>query len=393
MHCGETSSLKLNPIHTLDRTILEAIPIPAFVVDDDVRIVDMNSAAAQFCAQDHEDVYKCRGGEALHCVHSKDVPEGCGRASLCQQCVIRNSVNECLEGRTVSRARMSMDFLPESGRKTKEMLITTSPLLNSSERQALLIIEDVTVNDALEQALRRSQKLAVTGRLLATIAHEINNPLESLSNLLYLLRLEPGLGHSAKELVETAEQAVEHLTTITRQALAPHREAKLPVITKLSELLDDVVAVFQRRLESAQIKVRREYQTDGEVSIYPSEFRQVFTNLIANAVDAIGRRGELRLSIEKLPGTEVIAQIRDSGCGIPPENLELIFDPFFTTKGEKGTGLGLWVIKGIVEKVGGKIEVVSSTTGETGTCFSISLPGTYAGTGEQAVDAEESTLS
>jgi signal transduction histidine kinase len=269
---------------------------------------------------------------------------------------------------------MSMDFLPETGRKTRELLITASPISASSERLALLIVEDITVNEELEQALRRSEKLAVTGRLIATVAHEINNPLESLSNLLYLLKSKPELGRSAKELVESAEQEVARLATITRQTLAPHREAKLPVITKLSELLDDVVAVFRLRLESARIKVRREYQADGEVSIYPSEFRQVFTNLIANAIDAMECDGELRLSIEKLSEAEVVVRISDTGCGIPPENLNAVFEPFFTTKGEKGTGIGLWVIKGIVEKAGGKIEVVSSTTDKTGTCLTILLP-------------------
>jgi signal transduction histidine kinase len=142
----------------------------------------------------------------------------------------------------------------------------------------------------------------------------------------------------------------------------------------LSELLDDVVAMFQRRLESAQIEVRRDYQDAGEVSVYPSELRQVFTNLITNAIDAIGQGGEIRVSIEKSPEAEVIVRISDSGCGIPPENLNNIFEPFFTTKGEKGTGIGLWVIKGILAKAGGKIEVLSSTTGQTGTCFSICLP-------------------
>ena len=100
----------------------------------------------------------------------------------------------------------------------------------------------------------------------------------------------------------------------------------------------------------------------------------MFTNLIANAIDAMEYGGELRLSIEKSPEAEVIVRIRDSGCGIPRENLDAIFEPFFTTKGDKGTGIGLWVTKSIVEKMGGKIEVVSSTTGKTGTCFSIFLP-------------------
>jgi signal transduction histidine kinase len=167
-----------------------------------------------------------------------------------------------------------------------------------------------------------------------------------------------------------------------------HREATLPAITKLSELLDDVVAVFHRRLELAQIEVRRDYQTDREVSIYPSEFRQVFTNFIGNAIDALGEQGELSVSIETLPDHEVAVRVADTGCGIPAENLDTIFEPFFTTKGDKGTGIGLWMTKNIVDRVGGRIEVVSSTTGKTGTCFSIFLPATSAGTREQADDAE-----
>jgi signal transduction histidine kinase len=190
--------------------------------------------------------------------------------------------------------------------------------------------------------------------------------------------LAPELGHGAKELVASAEQEVARLGTITRQTLAPHREAKLPVISNLSELLDDVVAVFHRRLESSKIKVCRDYQAEGEVSIYPNEFRQVFTNLIANAVDAMEHGGELRLSIEKLPEAVIVVRVSDSGCGIPRENLDSIFEPFFTTKGDQGTGIGLWVTKKTIEKMGGKIKVASSATDKSGTCFSIFLPATHA---------------
>jgi signal transduction histidine kinase len=267
-----------------------------------------------------------------------------------------------------------MSSVTESGRKTRELLVTASPLSTNADGLALLVIEDITVHDELEQALRRSEKFAAAGRLLATMAHEINNPLESLSGLLYLIRAEPGLGQSTKKLVESAEIEVERIAAITRQTLAPHREAVCPVNVRLSELLDDVLTAFRRRLDTARINVCRDYQTDGKVSIYPNQFRQVFTNLIANAIDAVGSDGTLHLLTEQLPDAEMVVRICDSGCGIPPENLDAIFDPFFTTKGEKGTGIGLWVIKGIVEKAGGKIEVVSSTTGKKGTCFSIFLP-------------------
>jgi signal transduction histidine kinase len=244
------------------------------------------------------------------------------------------------------------------------------------------------LNIELEQALRRSDKLALTGQLVATIAHEINNPLESLMNLLHLLRANPTLDDSGREMVELAQLEVGRLGNISSQTLAPLREAEFPVVTKVSELLDDALTMFRRKLESAQIEVRSEYQTEGEVTIYPGELRQVFANLITNAVDAMGKRGELSLSIERLPYHEVAVRVTDTGCGIPSENLSTIFDPFFTTKGEKGTGIGLWVTKSIVDKVGGRIEVVSSTTGKTGTCFSIFLPTTNAGTREQAGDTE-----
>jgi signal transduction histidine kinase len=174
--------------------------------------------------------------------------------------------------------------------------------------------------------------------------------------------------------VALAKQEVEQLSNISRQTLAPHREAGCPVVTTISTLLDDVVTRFQRRFESAQIEVLREYQTEGTVSICPSEFQQVFTNLITNALDAMGTRGKLHLSLASAPEEGVMVKVADSGCGISPENLDAVFKPFFTTKGEKGTGIGLWVIKGIVDKAGGKIEVTSSTTGNTGTCFSILLP-------------------
>jgi len=224
---------------------------------------------------------------------------------------------------------------------------------------------------------------------VATIAHEINNPLDALTNLMHLLKKNSTLDSDGTELVELAEREVGRLANISRQTLAPHRETKLPVVTKLSGLLDDVCAVYRPRLQSAKIKVERSYQIEGEVTIYPSELRQVFTNLITNAIDAIGQQGQLYLAIEKAPENQVVVRVRDTGCGIPMENLQTIFKPFFTTKGDKGTGIGLWVIKGIVDKLGGRIEVESSTTGETGTCFSIFLPATRGNGANKSPDGED----
>jgi hypothetical protein len=140
------------------QTILNAIPTPVFVVDDDVRIADLNEVASGFSGQEKGDVLRRRGGEVLHCLYSTDVPEGCGRAPSCQQCVIRNSVTACLKGQAVSRARMKMDFLPGSGRKTMELLITASPIASSDERLALLIIEDITEISTLKSIIPMCMK-------------------------------------------------------------------------------------------------------------------------------------------------------------------------------------------------------------------------------------------
>jgi len=278
--------------------------------------------------------------------------------------------------------------------------ISLSPLVTETGTYVTSAIRDVSerklaeeqiqkLNDELEEALRRSERLAATGRLVATIAHEINNPLDALTNLMHLLKQSSSLDEDAAELVDLAEREVRRLSNISRQTLAPHRETKLPVVTRLSELLDDVCAMYRPRLQAAKIEVERDFQITGEVTIFPSELRQVFTNLFTNAIDAIGQRGRISLSIEQASENEVVVKVRDTGCGIPQANLQNIFEPFFTTKGDQGTGIGLWVIKGIVDKLSGRIEVESSTTGETGTCFSIFLPAS-TGNGSRTTEREES---
>lgn len=260
---------------------------------------------------------------------------------------------------------------------TEDGAVVTAAIRDVTERkQAELQIKKL--HDDLELALQRSEKLASTGRLVATIAHEINNPLDSLFNMMHLLRANPNLDVTARELVELAEAEISRLSSITRQTLAPHRDSKLPVVTKLSAVLDDVCVVFRRQLEDAEVRVVRNYRTESELTIHASELRQVFNNLISNAIDAIGRSGRLELSVENMNGDEVQVTIRDTGCGIAAEHMETIFEPFFTTKGEKGTGIGLWVAKGIVERLGGRISVESSTSGETGTSFAIVLPSSKA---------------
>jgi len=244
--------------------------------------------------------------------------------------------------------------------------ISLSPLTTEDGTVVTAAIRDVTerkladeqirkLHEELEQALLRSEKLASTGRLVATIAHEISNPLDSLFNMMHLLRANANLDATAKELVELAEEEIKRLSHITKQTLAPHRESKLPIVTKLAAILDDVCSMFHPQLVTAGIELRRNYVTQGEVTIHASELRQVFNNLISNAIDATERDGRIEITVESKIPEEVEITVRDTGCGIPAEHKETIFKPFFTTKGERGTGIGLWVVKGIVDRLGDEL--------------------------------------
>jgi protein-histidine pros-kinase len=263
--------------------------------------------------------------------------------------------------------------------------ISLSPLTIEERTMVTAAIRDVTerkladaqikkLHDELERALRRSDKLASTGRLVATIAHEINNPLDSLYNVMHLLRGNASLNAAAKELVDLAESEVMRLSNLTRQTLAPHRESPQAADSKVAQILDDVCALFQPQFRKGGVELRRDYRCDGDVRVPASDLRQVFTNLIANAIDAMEKGGRLDLVVRNTPEHEVEVSVGDTGCGIPAEDVESVFHPFFTTKGEKGTGIGLWVVKGIIERAGGTISVESSTNGKTGTCFQIVLP-------------------
>jgi hypothetical protein len=136
--------MQTTPSDTLVRAIFNAIPIPAFVVDDDVRILELNGAAVQFCGQNREGVYRRRGGEVFHCLHSADVPEGCGKGPVCADCVIRNAVAKCLEGQTISRRVMHLQLAPELEAKDLQILITASPIEDRGEKLALVMLEDIT---------------------------------------------------------------------------------------------------------------------------------------------------------------------------------------------------------------------------------------------------------
>jgi PAS domain S-box-containing protein len=226
----------------------------------------------------------------------------------------------------------------------------------------VLVFRDITDSRRREAALMAHEKLAVAGRLSASIAHEIHNPLDSVANLHYLMANETDAALQQKYLA-MAQQELNRTLQISRAMLGLYREPKAPVKVDLRELLESVLLLLDRQLKDKSVAVGRMLADGAPIQGFPGELRQVFTNLVTNAAEASGRGGRVQIMLEPVADTRLGATvtITDSGPGVAEANQAKLFKPFFTTKGELGTGLGLWVSKGIVEKHGGKIELTNST--------------------------------
>ena len=265
-----------------------------------------------------------------------------------------------------------------------DVALTISPIRDGRGRLvgASTIARDITELRNAEEALRKAEKLAVAGRMAATVAHEINNPLEAIGNILYLLRRSVDLNPDARKYVESAQEELRRVSEITRLTLGMQRgsgERREPV--QLTKLLENVLTLYERKSISLGVKVVRKYEFDGTVMASAGELRQVFSNLVVNAMDAMALSGEkLAVSIRRARRWDTGAEgarvtICDNGPGITAEHRTKLFHAFHTTKGEQGTGIGLWVSKNLITQHGGAIRMRSSVRpGRSGTCFSVWLP-------------------
>jgi PAS domain S-box-containing protein len=261
--------------------------------------------------------------------------------------------------------------------------LTGAPILNDRGDVVgvVVVFRDVTQRRQTEQILRTSERLTLAGRLSATIAHEIRNPLDTVTNLVYLLQHEPGANPASAQYLQMASDELARIAQITGQLLTFHREARSPVAVNLTEVLESVLTVFAPQIKQNHIVVQRRFDTDRCVRGFPGELRQVFSNLVGNAIEAMTLGGQLVLHTREssLAGDPARKGVRvtvlDSGIGIPKGVRRNLFAPFYTTKGEKGTGLGLWISRGITEKHEGTIHVSSRIgKGRSGAAFSVFLP-------------------
>ena len=352
------SLLRLRQAETLSRhsaqqwqSIFDSLTEGLVLVDLDGRIVRCNRAFSEMCSVPFADAI---GKDARQVLGPVLGEEGTLGTSLTRR----------------------VNFEREYG--DRWFRITENPVMSGKGSIGLaVVLEDITERRHAEEALRYSEKLAAMGRLAHTIAHEINNPLEALVNLVYLAR-HTELSPAAAGYLKSANEELERVARITKQVLSFHRETDHPVPMDISSVMETVVEMYGPKAFSKQVTLSVDMRTTEQICGFPGELRQVLSNLVGNAVDAAPVGGWVKVRVGRLTvrGKRMVrVTVHDNGTGIPQEITEHIFEPFFTTKELKGSGLGLWLVRNIVAKHEGVMRFKSRTSGRRiGTCFQLLLP-------------------
>jgi PAS domain S-box-containing protein len=291
------------------------------------------------------------------------------------QSAIEHDTKYEVEFRVRDQARNEVRWLAALGRILRDNVGNPLRMIGAAA--------DITERRRSEEALRNAEKLAAAGRLAASIAHEINNPLAAVTNLVFLARTTGEANDKGTQLLAMAEDELRRAAHLTKQTLGFYRESTSPASFNVADLVDDILSLYAGRIESRGVKVRNEYFDAGQMHGMSGEIRQAISNLVSNSLDAMSHSGgtlhiRVRRTMHSRDGSGLRILVADSGVGIPAQSKRHIFEPFFTTKPETGTGLGLWLTKNIVEKHRGTIRVFSASTGKTGTAVLLTLPATDA---------------
>ena len=369
-----TEELRRNEEQFRSRAELLELATEAIVMRElDGKLLFWNSGAEALYGWKRDEVL----GMDIHCVLRTIFP------------VSREALENDLRERKVWQGN-----LLQKKKDGSDIIVACRKTMNHEGDAVLEVNRDITAQVQAEEALRETEKLAAMGRVAGIIAHEINNPLAAITNIFFLLRNHPSLDEDARHCAALAEQELQRVAHITRQTLSFYRESKTPIAVILTELLDDVVGLQERQIQNSHIHLVKRYQAPGMVHGFPVELRQVFLNLIGNAIQAMPQGGNLRLTVREtydwtLRKRGVSVSIVDTGLGVKPQDSKRLFEPFYSTKSTKGTGLGLWISRGIVQKYDGRISFRSLHAGNrTATCFRVFLPstGTLGLVGTSATD-------
>jgi PAS domain S-box-containing protein len=345
------------------RHFLAAVPIGLTRCSRELRYVSVNPAYAQIAGLPPESIV------------NRDIPGVMGPDGWRE---IQPYVEQVLRGERVEY-EASVAF--SAGRqRTLHVVYTPESDDAGTVTGWVASVADVTEFKRVETDLRKFEKLAAAGQLAATIAHEINNPLSTIGNVLYLFKAKLRLDSETTSLLAMADNELARVSRIIQQSLSYYRTSAAPKEVDVGAIVKQSLLVFAAKMEAARIELMTRIAPDTSIMGHASEIRQLIDNLLLNAIQAMPAGGRLGVSVRAsqnwTDGQPVVRlTIADSGSGIPRENLASIFEPFFTTKSEKGTGLGLWVVRGIVARHGGRIRIRSAHGGKlSGTTISVMWP-------------------
>lgn len=355
--------------HAWFTTMLGALSDGVIATDAEARVRYINPAAEEMIGWSQQDATGKMIEEVYPLADSDDVPV--------ERCQLRKSL---ASRQAVGKQRFCATTKDGSKLSVED---SATPILDKGRLLgAVTIFQDITQREKAEHVLRETEKLAIVGRLASSISHEINNPLEAITNLLYLAESGLAAGSPVLSYIQQANEELGRITHITTETLRFHRQSTHPSTVQLTSVLDSVLTLHQGRLRNLQIEVVKQYRPCCSLVVFANEIRQVFANLVGNAVDAMISSTTRRLTLKVCDSEDwrtghrgVRITVADTGSGMSAATMNRLFKPFFTTKAATGTGLGLWVSAGIVEKHGGRVKFRSSQAqNRHGTVFSVFLP-------------------
>lgn len=348
------------------RAVIDTVRAPLLVLDPDSRVIAANAAFVKMWGVMSDQMI----GKSMYRMHEEEWNIPKLRAALEQVLATQQPMNDL---------EVEHNF---NGLGPKTILVNARTLMQPSQDAPMVLVamEDITERKLAEAALIKSEKLAVAGRMAASLAHEINNPLQGVSNLLALLESSTTVGESDRLNISEIEKLLARVVYLTKQSLNFYRDSNRPEKVDVQEVLDGVLELYDGLLKSKNVAVKKQYSFDGALLSYAGELRQIFSTLLVNAIDSTDGNGAIAIRLAESSSWSnpsmrgIRVTVADNGKGLDPKYRTRIFDPFFTTKGEHGVGLGLWITNAIVSRLQGTIRVRSKTHGNSGTCFSVFLP-------------------